>query len=46
MLLSMEVADRVIDHYRNKTFDTDFSDFIEEIVDYNYEYNCVKDLED
>jgi len=42
---SMEVATRVIDVYRSITFDTDYSDFIEEIIDYHGEYNCVRDLE-
>lgn len=41
---SMEVASNVINQYRNKTFVTDFSDFIESIVDYRDEYNYTKNL--
>ena len=43
---SMKVESRVMNTYRNKTFDTDFSDFIEEIIDYKDKYNCIKDLEE
>lgn len=42
---SMSVCSRLIEMYRNTTFDTDYSAFIDEIIDYKSEYNCIKDLE-
>ena len=41
---SMEVVSRYINTYRAHTYNSDFSDFIESIEDYNDAYNCKKDL--
>lgn len=41
---TMEVVSHLIVVYRSSTFEVDFSDFIQEIDDYNGYYNCVEKL--
>jgi len=43
---SMSVVSHAIDSYRGRTFNNDFSSFIEKTVDYKDKYNCVKDLDE
>ena len=41
---TMDVASNLIWVYRNKTFQTDYSRFIETIDDYHGQYNCTEKL--
>ena len=41
---TMDVASNLIRLYRNKTFQTDYSGFIEAIDDYHGQYNCTEKL--
>ena len=40
----MDVASNLIRMYRNKTYQTDYSDFIEAIDDYHGQYNYAEKL--
>ena len=42
---SMEVSGNPFQLYRSRTFDNDFSPFLDEIWDYQGEYNCIETLE-
>lgn len=42
---SMEVTSNFIRTYRSKTYQTDYTDFIETIDDYCDQYNCTKHLQ-
>lgn len=41
---TMDVASNLIRMYRNRTYQTDYSDFIETIDDYHGQYNCIEKL--
>ena len=41
---TMDVVNNLILAYRNKTYQTDYSDFIEAIDDYHGQYNCTEKL--
>ena len=41
---TMDVASNLIRLYRSKTYQTDYSGFIEAIDDYHGQYNCVEKL--
>ena len=41
---TMDVKSNLIRMYRNKTFQTDYSGFIEAIDDYQDQYNCIEKL--
>ena len=41
---AMDVVRNVIQTYRNTTYQSDFSAFIETIDDYHEQYNCITDL--
>ena len=41
----MEMGPNIIRQYRNKTYNTDFSDFIASVDDYGDAYNCTRKLQ-
>ena len=41
---TMDIVSNLIRTYRNKTYQTDYSSFIESIDDYNGQYNCTEKL--
>lgn len=41
---TMEVSHGLIDQYRSRTYQSDFSDFIQDIDDYQGYYNCIETL--